>query len=117
MIKKEELIRFTEDVQIEFNEFKEVEGCRYLRVSRGQEEDLYLVFTSDSDGLTCKVAYNTDDLQCDFDYDWYMPILDEYSVVDTMQVNCELLSARELANRVLADVDFVVSHIEKYKEI
>ena len=116
MINKKDLIMFIDGVQQEFNEFGELNGCTYQRVSRGQEEDLYLVFVSD-DGLFCKVAYNTNDLQCDFDSDWYMPMIDEYSIVDTIHEDCELLSAQELANRVLDDLDYIINNIEKYKEI
>ena len=37
--------------------------------------DLHLVASWDEDegGVKCKIAYNCDDLQCDYDCDWYMP--------------------------------------------
>lgn len=120
MINKKDLIRFIEDVQQEFNEFNVIEGCIYKRLTIGQEEDLYLVFAGhgcEEDGLICKIAYNTDDLQYDYDVDWYMPAIDEYSVVDTSQLNCDQLSAQELANRVLDDINYIINNIEKYKEI
>jgi hypothetical protein len=39
------------------------------------DSNLYLVATwnEDEGRVLCKIAYNCDDLQCDYDIDWYMP--------------------------------------------
>lgn len=66
------------------------DGCMFTEV----EEDLYAVCTFDPDeGLIAKLAYNCDDLQCDYDFDWYFPATadeDLYIVEDLLsEDSCE----------------------------
>lgn len=42
-----------------------------------------VVFTNDNGDVRGKVAYNCDDLQCDYDWDWEMPMSDNGEVDDT----------------------------------
>lgn len=44
-------------------------GCAYMYLGNG----LYLVMARDDNDNIAKIAYNCDDFQCDYDYDWYMP--------------------------------------------
>lgn len=69
---------------------KPEDGCMFTEV----EEDLYAVCGFDPDeGLIAKLAYNCDDLQCDYDFDWYFPATadeDLYIVEDLLSENtCE----------------------------
>lgn len=120
MINKNDLIKFIEEVQNECKDGGSVYGCRYKQLTEGSEEDLYLVFTSgvlDQNGLLGKVAYNSDDLKCDFDWDWDMPRVNEDSVMDTLETNCDKIEAEELATIILSEVEFLVENVEKYKEV
>lgn len=49
----------------------EFDGCYYGELGRG----LYLVFAYDYNNkdLDAKIAYNSDDLQSDYEFDWYEP--------------------------------------------
>ena len=56
----------------------EFNGCDFILLDTKKhdnpKDDLYLVFACDDNGdLMAKIAYNTDDLQCDYDIDWYEP--------------------------------------------
>lgn len=42
-----------------------------------------IVFANDNGNIRGKVAYNCDDLQCDYDWDWEMPMSDNGEVDDT----------------------------------
>lgn len=58
------------------------EGCRY-QIMNTMEDGmiLYLVDTWGNDGVHYgKLAFNTDDLQCDYDIDWEMPYTQEGDV-------------------------------------
>lgn len=65
---------------------KNHDGCSYIRVAETKQGDLCLVFGWDYDEkeVIMKLAVNTDDLQCDFDYDWEMPFDEKGNVWDTM---------------------------------
>ena len=72
MITKENLAKFIKGA------IKEApfDGCMYVDLDCTDEDsrELYLVFASDGEGnASCKVAYNCDDLQCDYDWDWIKP--------------------------------------------
>lgn len=57
-----------------------IEGCAYKYL----DNNLAIVFGMNSDDLLCvKIAYNCDDLQCDYDIDWLMPVDSEGDVIDT----------------------------------
>ena len=49
-----------------------------------KEDDLYQLKDGDKYWTLCmKIAYNTDDLQCDYDFDWEMPFNSNGDVYDT----------------------------------
>lgn len=51
---------------------EEFDGVYYMPLGA---ERLYLVACKDEEeGTIAKIAYNCDDLQCDYDLDWYMPV-------------------------------------------
>lgn len=69
MITKENLAEFIKSA------IKEApfDGCVYVDLGCEDENchELYLVFACDGEGdAVCKIAYNCDDLQCDYDWDW-----------------------------------------------
>ena len=55
------------------------EGCSFIDLdcTDNESHELYLVFAcieeDDETKLYYKIAYNCDDLQCDYDYDWATP--------------------------------------------
>lgn len=51
---------------------KGLEGCAYYELGNG----LYIVMAASDieQGINvAKIAFNCDDLQCDYDFDWHMP--------------------------------------------
>lgn len=57
-----------------------IEGCAYKYI----DDELAVVFGMSDDGFLCaKIAANWDDLQCDYDYDWAMPMNLDGDVIDT----------------------------------
>lgn len=57
-----------------------IDGCAYKYL----DDNLAIVFGMNSDDLLAvKIAYNCDDLQCDYDIDWLMPIDSDGDVIDT----------------------------------
>ena len=72
MIAKEDLSKFIKEA-IKEGPF---DGCMYVDLDCADRDshELYLVFACDGEGnALCKVAYNCDDLQCDYDWDWDKP--------------------------------------------
>ena len=72
MIAKEDLAKFIKEA-IKEGPF---DGCMYVDLGCEDEDsnELYLVFACDGEGdVLCKIAYNCDDLQCDYDWDWAKP--------------------------------------------
>lgn len=68
MTTQQELTKFLED------SFKYPEGTFYTPI----DDYLYVVTTQDDNNeRLVKIAYNCDDLQCDYDYDWYFPQANE----------------------------------------
>lgn len=70
----------------------------------GYEKDKDL--TQQEDGgeiwtLCGKVAYNCDDLQCDYDYDWYMPSDKEGDIYDT-----------SIAIHSVEDIDYLTDELD-----
>lgn len=76
MITKEELAeRIKENIKD-----APFDGCSFIDLdcTDKNSNELYLVFACDKDengetNLYCKLAYNCDDLQCDYAWDWEMP--------------------------------------------
>lgn len=73
---------------------KGTDGCAYTEVGAGLclvmawlENDSGQGYTQEYNGKTYtlmgKIAYNCDDLQCDYDWDWYMPTDKDGNVFDT----------------------------------
>lgn len=57
-----------------------IDGCAYKYL----DNNLAIVFGMNSDDLLAvKISYNCDDLQCDYDIDWLMPVNSEGDVIDT----------------------------------
>lgn len=64
-----------------------IDGCAYKYL----DNNLAIVFGMNSGGLlslsdgllSAKIAYNCDDLQCDYDIDWLMPVNSDGDVIDT----------------------------------
>lgn len=72
MITKEDLAKFIKEA-IKEGQF---DGCMYVDLDCEDKDsnELYLVFACDREGgILCKIAYNCDDLQCDYDWDWAKP--------------------------------------------
>lgn len=87
-----ELIEFLKDAYVsQLN--SEWGGVDYFELGNG----LYVVVGKDGKDVLAKIAENTDDLQNDYDYDWYMPtdeygnvwdtetIIDKHNIVETAQ--------------------------------
>ncbi len=67
---KEKLPKIEEFLAKVINE--EFDGVYYMPLGK---ERLYLVACKDEDKETiAKIAYNCDDLQCDYELDWNMPV-------------------------------------------
>lgn len=87
---------------------QEFEGCSYYYL----DDTFAIVFAWDNEGcLYGKLAYNIDDLQSDYDYDWYMPnidgsIEDDYSkeIMDTELVDCTALSVDGVYDHFINDI-------------
>ena len=72
MIAKEDLSKFIKEAVKE----GPFDGCMYVDLDCADEDsnELYLVFACDEEGdALCKIAYNCDDLQCGYDWDWAKP--------------------------------------------
>lgn len=57
------------------------EGTKYCEITDLPEYEefgsFYLVAAwNENKTVDCKIAYNCDALQCDYDFDWYMPVID-----------------------------------------
>lgn len=68
------------------------DGCMY----KWLDERYALVFAWDDDGLCGKVAYNCDDLQCDYEWDWAMELTKSEELIDTEICNCEHFTVEQL---------------------
>lgn len=100
-----ELKKFIEEVLKDNRNF---DGCRYHYL-----DDTYaLVFAwtdvyglGQGESLCCKIAYNCDDLQCDYDWDWYMPIDKDNDVVITEIIDCQDSSVDVLHSEIMNCID------------
>ncbi len=125
-INKEELKKFVGKVQTSYGRGKgSFDGCWYCKLhdandvgSRGENreksDELYLVFACDEDegeeegkergegcGLVCKIAYNCDDLQCDYEWDWASPVTEDGDVISWDMIHCEDIEAGKLTEEVI----------------
>lgn len=71
MITKKDLADFMKEACSE----APFDGCKFtdLGCADNDSNELYLVFAYEDEKLWCKIAYNCDDLQCDYDWDWLKP--------------------------------------------
>ena len=75
MIAKKELKEFIKET---INEVP-FKGCNFIDLdcTDSESHELYLVFAcyeEENEMMLCyKIAYNCDDLQCDYEYDWTTP--------------------------------------------
>lgn len=109
---------FIEKVQMDYNDNNGFDGCYYFRL----KEDLYLVFASgdqeEDEGLLGKIARNSDDLQCDYDWDW--EAAEDYEWEDS---HCEESSSLRIEKEVskLVEPKWLTSYkdfvLEEYEEI
>lgn len=103
LVSRHELVMFIKDVQKAFAKDKKFDGVYMCHLY----EDYYFVMASGRDDETNdftlfgKVAYNCDDLQCDYDWDWYMPYTDDGDVYDSEFIACEGYDAKDLCTQVI----------------
>lgn len=57
--------------------------------------------------LVAKIAYNCDDMQCDYDYDWHMPCTEDGDVYDTDHAVCA-----NSYDYLMSELDFVLEIID-----
>lgn len=97
---KKDLRKFIENVIKE----EYFDGCEYLYL-----DDYYaLVFAYDEDNHLCgKIAYNCDDLQCDYDFDWLMPLTASEEIIDTEIYACEEMNVDQLVNYFIYNYNLV----------
>lgn len=124
-INKNKVKKFVEEVKKEYGKGEgKFDGCWYCKLgvanaagSRGKNEnreksdELYLVFACDVDetetekggdgcGLVCKIAYNCDDLQCDYEWDWASPVTEDGDVIGWDMIHCEDIEAEKLTEEI-----------------
>ena len=111
---------FIENVQKDYKDNNGFEGCYYFNLKDG----LYLVFASgypeEDEGLLGKIARNSDDLQCDYNWDW--EIVEEYYWED---FHCEESSPSHIEREVnklvepqwlTAYKEFILEEYEEFSE-
>ena len=89
MVDLKELVEWALDAKREIEQG--YNGCYFQRLgaSNFEGKDLYIVIGENAEGEICaKLAYNCDDLQCDYDFDWYMPYDSESGEVYCIEGEC-----------------------------
>lgn len=105
---KKELTKFIKDVMNQST----FEGCIWKKLDRRYA--LVFAWMIDEDGtniLRGKIAYNCDDLQCDYEWDWEMPLRKtDDSVIGTDLMNCEIYKEcpEELADQFINDYNYIL---------
>lgn len=107
----------TEEIKkVQENLVKE-DGCYFIRLTTGEgtlEKDLYLVFCADSKNhLGCKIAYNTDDLQEDYNFNWFGLINKEGSLISLDIEDCRGLDCLDLASCVFDEIKYYIENASK----
>lgn len=101
---KKELREFIQKVL----ETKYFEGCWYNELGH----NLFLVFSkNENNDLDCKVAYNSDDLQCDYDFDWFIPTNKKRETIGddwTDILECGY-TVDELTNEVVESYKYIIN--------
>lgn len=117
MLKNVAVAEFIKKVQFDMEYVVNTGGCEFIKLTDGKREDLYLVLAYDSEnGLLGKIAYNVDDLQCDYDTDWEMPCDLVGDVIDTEMSHCEEDDPWELADRVLNITYELINTLDDFRE-
>ena len=114
MITKKELKEFIKK-NISKAPFK---GCSFIDLdcTDSESHELYLVFTCVKEEnkmiLYYKIAYNCDDLQCDYDYDWFTPeelyYEYEYDCENALSLTDEDIDQE--ASCILKSIDYAARH-------
>lgn len=71
----------------------------YLNCHTDTRYRLFLVATRDEDGVLCKIAYNCDDFQYDYELDWNVPIWKDTG-------DCALCEIHLLKKSAMADANY-----------
>lgn len=92
-----------------------LDGCCYIKLTDSTTPKylpLCLVFAgSNEDGLVCKIAYNSDDLQCDYDWDWSEPLdLATDNYIGFNDAHCEDAQADQLAGTILYATNIILNN-------
>ena len=99
----------------------EFEGCKYFKL----DAKLYLVFGCDRDDeeqhtiLRMKIAYNSDDLQSDFDLDGSSPVIDnDGNILEAYSYYIDdLVTRRYFSNVIPKDAERLISDINDAIEL
>lgn len=95
------------------------EGVSYFLLSREYSEPLYLVLSwaedEENGNLTLwgKIAYNCDDLQCDYTWDWDQVII-KGEVFDTEISGIENCDPKEYGSDILKDLETILESSKDY---
>lgn len=113
IINQRDLTNFIDRVQ-GIHHYNGLDGCWYIKLTDSSTPKylpLCLVFAdSDEDGLVCKIAYNSDDLQCDYDWDWTEPFdLETGDYIGFDDVHCEDAHANQLADTILYATNIILN--------
>lgn len=92
------------------NEFtSDDDGTMYLRLT----DDLFVVCGYFNGGLEAKIAYNCDDLQCDYDWDWRMPIDDKSGDVLDTSTSVGENNIKSLSNYFIKEANAMQKEIDR----
>lgn len=86
-------------------------GCYYYRLGEtANGVSIYYVIAAqerDAGNIVCgKIAVNCDDLQCDFEFDWYIPFWQDGCLLYDEDI-CEEQDAKKLAGEILHNFNFL----------
>lgn len=112
-ISQRDLTNFIDQAQSDYYH-QALDGCMYIKLTdelTPKYLPLCLVFAdSDENGLVCKIAYNSDDLQCDYDWDWTEPMnLATGDYIDFDDVHCENAQPDQLASTILYATNYILN--------
>ncbi len=95
----------------------EEDGCYFIRLTGEEdsvEKDLYLVFCANNkNDLSCKIAYNTDDLQEDYNFDWFGLTNKEGTLISLDIKDCRKFDFIDLASCVVNEIKYYIENSNK----